>query len=102
RRPDRWWRWSRSPSFTQDVPVPGSGATLLFLGQRQKLEAGEKSGKTRNGALVVRVRLGIAAADEGVRGDRPPAAELHIALRQHRTLVKPAALQDAPDLGKTA
>src|ERR1700730_18398810 len=47
-------------------------------------------------------RVGIAATDEGVRGDRPPAAELPIGLRQHCTLVKPAALQDEPDLGKTA
>src|SRR5215472_13813776 len=53
-------------------------------------------------AIVVWVRLGVAAADEGVGGDRPAAAELRIALRQHRTLVEPAGLQDAPDLGETA
>jgi hypothetical protein len=48
------------------------------------------------------VRLGVTAAKEGVRGDRPVAAELRIALRQHRTLVEPAGLQDAPDLGEAA
>ena len=36
----------------------------------------------------------------GVRGDRPAAAELRIALRQHPALVEPAGLQDPPDLGE--
>jgi hypothetical protein len=48
------------------------------------------------------VRLGITAANEGVGRDRAAAAELPIALRQHRTLVEPAGLQDAPDLGEAA
>src|SRR6516165_1300955 len=92
----------RSPPFGEDVPVPGARATLLLLGQRQKLEAGEKRGKAGQVAIVVWVRLGIAAADESVRGHRPAVAELPIAFGQHRTLVEPAGLQDAPDLGETA
>jgi hypothetical protein len=48
------------------------------------------------------VRLWVAAADEGIGGDRPAAAELHIALRQHCTLVEPAGFQDAPDFGEAA
>jgi len=72
---------SHSTSFGKDVPVPGARAALLLLDQRQKLEAGEKRGKAGQVAIVVRVRLGVAAADEGVGGDRPAAAELHIALR---------------------
>jgi hypothetical protein len=42
------------------------------------------------------VRLGVAAANEGVRRDRPAATELSIALRQHCTLIETAGLQDAP------
>ena len=42
---------------------------MLLLGQRQKLEAGEERGKANQVAIVVCVRLGVAAADEGVGGD---------------------------------
>ena len=82
--------------------MPGARAALLLLVQRQKFEAGEEHGKAGQVAIVVWVRFGVAAADEGVRGYRPAAAELHIALRQHRTLVEAAGLQDVPDLGETA
>ena len=75
---------------------------MLFLGQREQLEAGEERGNTGQVAIVVRVRLCFAAADEGVEGDRPAAAELRIAFRQHCTLIKPTGLQDAPDLGEAA
>jgi hypothetical protein len=61
--------------------VPGARAALLLLGQRQKLKAGEERGKAGQVAIEVWVRLGVAAADEGVGGDRPAATELHIALR---------------------
>ena len=44
-------------------------------------KAGEEHGKAGQVAIEVWVRLGVAAADEGVGGDRPAAAELHIALR---------------------
>jgi len=70
--------------------VPGARAALLLLGQRQKLEADEERRNTGQVAIVVRVRLGVTTADEGVRGDQLAAAELRIALRQHRTLVEPA------------
>src|SRR5215467_12022720 len=90
------------PPFGEDVPVPGARAALLLLGQGQKLEAGEERGQGGQVAIVVWVRLGVAAADEGIGGDRPAAAELRIALRQHRTLVEPGGLQDAPDLGEAA
>src|SRR3954452_1214820 len=93
---------SCSPTLGEDVPVPGTGSALLLLGQRQKLEAGKECGKARQVAIIVWVRLGVTAANEGVRGDRPAAAELRIALRQHSTLVEPAGLQDAPDLGEAA
>jgi len=62
--------------------VPGARSALLLLGQRQKLEAGEECGKAGQVAIIVWVRLGVAAANEGVRGNRPAAAELPIALRQ--------------------
>src|SRR5580704_6423041 len=62
---------SHSTSFGKDVPVPGARAALLLLGQRQKLEAGEKRGKAGQVAIVVRVRLGVAAADESVGGRSP-------------------------------
>src|SRR5215472_919655 len=65
------------------MPVPGARAALLLLGQGQKLEAGEERGQGGQVAIVVWVRLGVAAADEGIGGDRPAAAELRIALRQH-------------------
>src|SRR6516162_4304475 len=84
------------------MPMPRARAALLLLGQRQKLEAGEERGKASQVAIIVRVRLWVAAADEGVGGDRPAAAELRIALRQHCTLVEPAGFQDAPDLGEAA
>ena len=61
--------------------VPGAWAALLLLGQRQKLKADEEHGKAGQVAIEVWVRLGVAAADEGVGGDRPAAAELHIPLR---------------------
>jgi hypothetical protein len=82
--------------------VPGARAALLLLGQRQKLEADEERGKAVQVAIVVWVHFRVAAADEGVGGDRPTAFKLHIALRQHCTLVEPAGLQDAPDFGETA
>ena len=70
-----WHGRPRSPPFCEYVPVPGARATLLLLGQRQKLEAGEERGKADQVAIVMRVSLGVAAADEGVGGDRP-AGEL--------------------------
>jgi len=82
--------------------VPRAGSTLLLLGQRQKLETGEEGGEAGQVAIIVRVRLGVTAANEGVRGGPRAAAELPIALRQHSTLTEPAALQDAPDLGDAA
>jgi hypothetical protein len=69
--------------------VPGARSALLLLGQRQKLEAGEECGEAGQVAIIVWVRLGVTAANEGVRRDRPAAAELLIALRQHSTLVEP-------------
>jgi hypothetical protein len=72
------------------------------MGQREKLEAGKECGKAGQVAIIVWVRLGVTAANEGVRGDRPAAAELRIALREHGTLIEPAGLQDAPDLGEAA
>ena len=60
--------------------MAGARAALLLLGQRQKLEAGEERGKAGQVAIIVRVCLGFAPADEGVRGDRLAAAELRIAL----------------------
>ena len=38
--------------------MPGSGAALLILGQRQQIEASEERGKTGQVAIVVRVGLG--------------------------------------------
>jgi hypothetical protein len=51
--------------------MPRARPTLLFLGQRQQVEASEKRGKAGQVAIVVRVRLGIAAADESVGRDGP-------------------------------
>jgi hypothetical protein len=45
--------------------VPGAGSALLLLGQRQKLEAGEECGKAGQVAIIVWVRLGVTAANEG-------------------------------------
>jgi hypothetical protein len=56
----------RSLPFGEDVPVPGARTAPLLLGQRQQLEAGEQRGKAGQVAIVVRVRLEIAAADESV------------------------------------
>ena len=81
--------------------MPGAGAALLLLGQRQQLEAGEERGQAGQVAIVVRMRLGVAAADDGIGRDRPAARELRIVLRQHRALVEPTRLQNAPDLGET-
>ena len=67
--------------------MPGARAALLLLGERQQLEADEERRETGQVAIVVRVRFGVATADEGVGGDRPAAAELRIALREHRALV---------------
>jgi hypothetical protein len=53
--------------------VPRARAALLLLGQRQQVETGEKRGKV---GQVARVRLSIAAADEGVGRDGPATAEL--------------------------
>src|SRR5437763_16722275 len=64
-----------SPSFGEDVPVPGAGSALLLLGQRQKLEAGEECGKSGQVAIILWVRLGLTAANEGVRCARPAAPE---------------------------
>jgi hypothetical protein len=68
----------------------------------RRLEAGVECGESGQVAIIVWVRLEVTAANEGVRGDLPAAAELRIALRQHSTLVEPAGLQDAPDLGEVA
>ena len=46
----------------------------------EKLEAGEERGKAGQVAIVVQVRLGVAAADEGIGGHRPATAELRVAL----------------------
>ena len=62
------------------MPVPGAGAALLLLGQRQQLEAGEERSQAGQVAIVGWVRLRVAAADKGVGRDRPAAAELRIAL----------------------
>jgi hypothetical protein len=61
----------RLPPFGEEVPMPRARPTLLFLGQRQQVEASEKRGKAGQVAIVVRVRLGIAAADESVGRDGP-------------------------------
>jgi hypothetical protein len=82
--------------------VPGARTALFPLGKREELEAGKERNKTGQVAIVVRVRLGVAAANKGVGSDRPAVAELRIPLRQHRTLVEPSGLQNAPDLGETA
>ena len=66
--------------------MPGARAALLLLGQRQKLEAGEERGKAGQVAIEVWVRLGVAAADECVGGDRSAAAELHLASTMRLTM----------------
>jgi len=58
--------------------MPGARAALLLLVQRQKFEAGEERRNAGQVAIVVWVRLGVAAADEGVGGDRPAGHNSHI------------------------
>jgi hypothetical protein len=53
--------------------MPRARSALLLLGQRQRLEAKER-GKARKVAIVVWVRVGVAAANEGVGATAGPQA----------------------------
>jgi hypothetical protein len=68
------------PTLGDNVPVPGTGLTLLSLLERKQLETGEQRNEGGGIAIEMRVPAFLGPIDDkGVGGDGPASSVIDVA-----------------------